>query len=206
MDNNVYTWKDIVLVNGKTYAEEFKISGKTDDGNFYQIDDFIDAVAKKYNVNSDDVKTYVMDNIEFDPKELEFGAESCGCYINGVAEWLIGLNNIIGINNKKQITFTWSDKEDPELYNNGIRLMWVVGRSTKIQKFVEALSYKIGSKCDFSFVAGRAYIDVFKHAYDKAIAVVNDEEFMKQFIVPYSKESYNNETYFEVLEYLSYEG
>lgn len=96
--------------------------------------------------------------------------------------------------------FTWyDDREDEELYLNGVSVMWVAGRTKAIQKFVEALSYKIGSKCDFSFVAGRAHIDVFKDAYDKAMEAVNDLEFMNQFIIPYSEESYYNETYFEIL-------
>ena len=95
--------------------------------------------------------------------------------------------------------FTWTDKEDDELCRNGITIMWMVGRSKAIQKFVEALSYKIGSKCDFSFTAGRAHIDVSKDSYDKSIEAINDEEFMSQFIVPYSEESYDNELYCEVL-------
>lgn len=95
--------------------------------------------------------------------------------------------------------FTWSDKEDKELYRNGITIIWMAGRSKAIQKFIEALSYKIGSKCDFSFTAGRAHIDVSKEGYDKAIEAINDEEFMRQFIVPYSRETYDNETYCEVI-------
>ena len=91
--------------------------------------------------------------------------------------------------------FTCTDKEDEELYRNGITIMWMAGRSKAIQKFVEALSYKIGSKCDFSFTAGRAHIDVSKDGYDKAIESINDEEFMNQFIVPYSEETYNDEIY-----------
>ena len=96
--------------------------------------------------------------------------------------------------------FTWSDdKEDEDLYKNGVILIWVAGRTKAIQKFVEALSYMIGSKCDFSFVAGRAHIDIYKDAKQRALVTINDEEFMNQFIVPYSQESYNNETYFEIL-------
>lgn len=96
--------------------------------------------------------------------------------------------------------FIWdADKEDEDLYRNGITVMWVVGRSKAIQNFVELLSYKIGSKCDFSFTAGRAHIDVSKDWYDKAVEVITDKNFMKQFIVPYSKESFDNDTYFEVL-------
>lgn len=95
--------------------------------------------------------------------------------------------------------FSWSDKEDEELYRNGITVVWMAGRSKAIQKFVEALSYKIGYKCDFSFTAGRAHIDVPKEAYEKAMNVINDEEFMKKFIVPYSIKSYDDETYCEII-------
>ena len=95
--------------------------------------------------------------------------------------------------------FTWLDKEDDELYNNGITIIWMVGRTKAIQKFVEALSYKIGYKCDFSFFAGRAHIDVLKEGYEKAVEAVNDSEFMNRFIVPYSKEAYDNETYCEII-------
>lgn len=86
-DVSNYVWYDIVSVNGKITAEEFPISGETD-AEFYQIDDFLEAVAKKYGVGSDEVKTYMMDGIDFDPKELPFGAEACGCYKNGELQFL----------------------------------------------------------------------------------------------------------------------
>ena len=87
-----FTWKDIVKIKGKVYAEEFKISGKMD-GDAYQIDDFIIAVAEKHGVEYDAIETYLMDDIEFNPKDLPFGAEDCGCYINGQPEWLIDLDS-----------------------------------------------------------------------------------------------------------------
>lgn len=86
-DTTEYTWCDIVSVNGQIVAEEFPISGEMDD-EFYQIDDFLEAVAKKYGVGPDEVKTYMMDGIDFDPKELHFGAEACGCYKNGELQFL----------------------------------------------------------------------------------------------------------------------
>ena len=95
--------------------------------------------------------------------------------------------------------FTWTDKEDNELFKNGITIMWMAGRTKAIQKFIEALSYRIGYKCDFSFVAGREHIDVPKDGYEKAVEAVNDSEFMNQFIVPYSDETYDNETYCEII-------
>lgn len=83
-----YTWKDIVKVKGEIHAEEFEIDGEMD-GDAYRIDDFMCSVARKYGVDTDDVETYMMDDIEFDATKLPFGAEDCGCYINGIAEWHI---------------------------------------------------------------------------------------------------------------------
>ena len=85
----IYTWKDIVEINGVHYAEEFEISGIMDDENTYQIDEFFIAVAEKHQVDVDEIKTYMMDDIDFNAKNLPFGAEDCGCYINGIPEWFI---------------------------------------------------------------------------------------------------------------------
>lgn len=83
-----YTWKDIVKINGNVYAEEFPISGKMDCQSIYQIDDFLYSVARKHGVSVEDIETYMIDNIDFDSSDLSFGIEDCGCYINGIAEWL----------------------------------------------------------------------------------------------------------------------
>lgn len=82
-----YTWKDVVKVNGDIYVEEFPISGEKDNNDIYCIDEFIEAVAIKYGVSTDDVETYMMDDIGFDPSTIGFGAEDCGCYIYGEPEW-----------------------------------------------------------------------------------------------------------------------
>ena len=79
-----YVWKDIVKVNGWISAEAYPISGKMTTDEHYEIDDFLSAVAKKYDVSPDDVQTYMMDNIEFDPSTVPFGAEACGCYVDGM--------------------------------------------------------------------------------------------------------------------------
>ena len=90
---NKYTWKDIVRIDGVLYCEEFPISGDMDDPNTYCICDFMKAVAEKHNCDTDDIETYMlgMDDISGDivGSGLYFGAEECGCYIDGVAEWLI---------------------------------------------------------------------------------------------------------------------
>lgn len=83
----VYEWHDIVEINGQHYCETFEISGAMDGPDCYQIDDFLEQVARKHNVDVDDVQTYMMDDITFDPAMLSFGAESCGCWIDGVPEW-----------------------------------------------------------------------------------------------------------------------
>ena len=87
--NHEYTWKDIVKINGKCYAEEFEISGEMDGEDAYCIDDFLEAVARKYNVDVGDIETYMMDDIHFNPKDFPYGAESCGCYIDGIPEWVL---------------------------------------------------------------------------------------------------------------------
>ena len=84
-----YVWKDIVYVNNKFYSEAFEISGEMDDKNTYRIDEFLEAVALKYKVDTSDVKTYMMDNIDFDTKGLMWGAAECGCYIDGKAEFVV---------------------------------------------------------------------------------------------------------------------
>lgn len=92
--NIKYTWRDLVCINGEVFAEEHPISGKTDgegESKYWDIDDFLDAVAAEHSCNTDDITTYMMDGENFAPSvdmsKLKFGAESCGAYINGRAEW-----------------------------------------------------------------------------------------------------------------------
>lgn len=87
----VYEWRDVVSINGKHYCECFEISGEMDGDDTYQIDWFLESVAAKHGVDIDDVRTYMMDGIDFNPAGLEFGAEDCGCYIDGRPEWCIVL-------------------------------------------------------------------------------------------------------------------
>lgn len=95
--------------------------------------------------------------------------------------------------------FTWTNKEDDEVLKKGITIMWADGRSQAIQRFVEDLSNKVGYKADWSFQGGRAHIEMIPEGVDAAIKLINDDEYMKQFYVPYSDESYNNGTHFERL-------
>lgn len=71
-------WRDIVLINGQCYAECFPISGEMDDDCHYWLDDFYTAVAQKHGVEVDDIQTYVIDKIKFDPAQMPWGAEKCG--------------------------------------------------------------------------------------------------------------------------------
>lgn len=92
--------------------------------------------------------------------------------------------------------FIWTDKCDDQLFKSGSVIMTVCGRSSACQKFVEALSYKIDAKCDFRQTCGRYFILVPKDKVNEAIKVITTD-WLNQFVVKYSDESYNNETYFE---------
>lgn len=85
--NNVslYVWKDIVLVQGSLSVEKFPISGEISD-QYYQADDFLKAVSKKLGVATNKIKTYIMNGITFDSKEISFDPEECGCYIKGILQ------------------------------------------------------------------------------------------------------------------------
>lgn len=82
-----YMWKDIVQIGDKLFVEKFPISGEMDGDTHYQIDKFIEAVAEKYGVPADSIKTYMMDDITVDSALLQIAVEECGCYINGILEW-----------------------------------------------------------------------------------------------------------------------
>lgn len=50
--------------------------------------------------------------------------------------------------------WTWSDREDSEILENGVTVFYVDGSKEIIQDFVEKASYRIGYKVDF-FLYGR---------------------------------------------------
>lgn len=102
--SGVVTWKDLVRINDKIYAEEFPIENVTDkdkDGcDIYRVDMFMNAVAEKHGCNVNDITTWFMDGDDFDEgadmpkgyiKSFPFGAEDCGPYINGEPEGLFRL-------------------------------------------------------------------------------------------------------------------
>ena len=97
-DRNTVTWKDLVCVNGKVYAEEFPIDNGFDyvdgEGVIFRMDNFVDALVKKYDCDDEAIAIYTIDGEVFDEGadlpdgfyqsgEITFGAESCGAYING---------------------------------------------------------------------------------------------------------------------------
>lgn len=102
---NQYIWKDVVRIHDQVYAEEHPISGETDALGVYNLDDFFSAVAEKYGVDYDDIETYTMDDIDFDARKVRFGAEDCGCYINGVAEWMLDQRILSDRNEEKLDAF-----------------------------------------------------------------------------------------------------
>lgn len=96
--------------------------------------------------------------------------------------------------------FTWSAEEtDPELFKNGQTVRMMVRRSSAAQKFVEALSDRVDSKCDFRVICGR--IMILCKPDEKVITKVNeafnDKDFMSKYLVKYSNETYESGTYLE---------
>ena len=115
------------------------------------------------------------------------------------------IKSIKEIDHIKQYTnskyFTWKDDvADGDFLKNSVCISYAIGRSKAAQRFVEALSYKIGYKCDFTVSMGRIILRVYKcqDAIEKANEALCDDEWMKQFIVPFSEENFDNETYFEI--------
>lgn len=78
-----YTWRDLVYVNGKYHVGKFPITGMMDTPENYQIDDFLEAVAMKYEVDVEEIQTYMMDGVLPDGWKR---IETLGCYINGDRE------------------------------------------------------------------------------------------------------------------------
>lgn len=82
-----HTYKDLVCIRGKVYAEEFPISGEMADEAVYKIDAFFDAAAKKHHCQPDEVTTYLEDawqfTTDYDVSQLPFGPNECGIYIDG---------------------------------------------------------------------------------------------------------------------------
>lgn len=83
----IYTWKDIINIHGNIHAEEFPVTKKTDEDETQQINEFLTAIAAKYDVNINEIKTYKLHDINFEAKYLPFGAESCGYNIDSMPEW-----------------------------------------------------------------------------------------------------------------------
>ena len=109
---NKVMWKDIVLIKGNYFVETIDVEFEDEklvDIEFpnteqeildklkergisptcdiiYNCDKFFEDIAEKYNVEIDDITTYMFDNINI-PKEildiLPCGIELCGGYING---------------------------------------------------------------------------------------------------------------------------
>ena len=89
------TWKDIIRVNNKYYLEEFPVTWDDKSQTTFNVDNFMNECAKKHNCQINEIETITFSGAEhFDIpnseiKRLGVGLESCGGYVNGVAEWLI---------------------------------------------------------------------------------------------------------------------
>ena len=50
-----------------------------DGSTHYQIDEYLSAVAKKHSVDVDEIKTHMMDGVEFNSDELGVDPMNLGC-------------------------------------------------------------------------------------------------------------------------------
>lgn len=104
-----FTWKDIVHIkkHDVCFCEEFPISGHTTivptnnaltNKIIYELDDFINAAAKKHNVNPEDIELLSLcdDPCAFiDASSMKFKLSECGCYINGISAKNINAANLV---------------------------------------------------------------------------------------------------------------
>lgn len=93
----VYTWKDIIIYNGKAYFFEFPISGDINTNNIYRIDDFLESARKALNISKEEFETntivYTMEKpetIEAATKNITLPVDiaELGAYINGISQWV----------------------------------------------------------------------------------------------------------------------
>ena len=91
--------------------------------------------------------------------------------------------------------WTWSDREDSEILENGVTVFYVDGSKEIIQDFVEKASYRIGYKVDFSYMGVIAHIDTFLEGAKLLKELIKNKNFMKNFLCDYDT---NPEKYFMI--------
>lgn len=95
--------------------------------------------------------------------------------------------------------FTWDlNKMDENIFSHGEIVVWVTGGKSAIQKFVETLSHRIGQKCDWGYIGGRAHIDTLPENVPAAKQAILDTDWVRQFIIPVTDETFANGTYFGI--------
>lgn len=95
--------------------------------------------------------------------------------------------------------FSWNNEEDSYIRQNGITVLIASGSAKLIQNFVKALSYKIRAKCDWSFCGGKAHIEVLPEYVTSAKDLIENPEYMKQFIKEYPYNNDEDKDYFQIL-------
>ena len=96
------------------------------------------------------------------------------------------------------LTATWDPTQECGELEHGVTFAWLQGRSTAIQKFVEALSRKADYKVDWAYVGGRAHLDVLPQGLDAVDAAIRDEGFVRPFLVPYSERTWDDGTFLRI--------
>lgn len=86
--------------------------------------------------------------------------------------------------------FTWDrEKCDQNIYENGCEVLTACGSNEDAaQRFVEALSEKIGAKCDFYQSFGSIEVMTLEEHVDDALAAISDHGWLSQFVVPFPED------------------
>lgn len=96
-------------------------------------------------------------------------------------------SNYFSTNNISK-TFTWNDKMDQTIDDNGVVIAVLAGSSKRIQQFVEDLSYKINGKVDWGYIGGRAAICTLPENVDNARKYILTTDYMNQFVAEYTED------------------
>ena len=84
--------------------------------------------------------------------------------------------------------FTWTDKTDPEIYNNGKLIVTLANTRYEIlQPFIEEVSHKIGIKLDFRQTCGRYFVMVKSEEYNEVIKRLEEQKI--DWSIPCDKET-----------------
>lgn len=92
-----YTWNDVIVVRGRVYfaGEELSTEAAKEARNYTGApDEFYNKIAERFDVDTDDIKTFTRDGYEKDGsfyiderklcENMNYTVQGCGLYMDGV--------------------------------------------------------------------------------------------------------------------------